>query len=101
MPYLEERVEELENHIQRQDVIINKLMEMVSKSNQGQLLDLSQAYFKLTGKANSTGSAKSQYMGHLVKDGYIHKILIGGRPKFDPSELDEFIESRKVTGRLV
>ena len=62
---------------------------------------MEQAYIKLNGNKHVTSSAHSQYMNGLVKRGLIHKVLIGGRPKFDPKELDELIESRKITGRVI
>ena len=101
MAYLEERVEELEQHSRRQDELIDQLLRMVDKDNQGELLSIGQAYIKLTGNKHVTPSAHSQYMNNLVKRGLIHKILIGGRPKYDPKELDELIESRKITGRVI
>lgn len=101
MVYLEERVQELENHSRHQDELIDKLLRMVDKDNQGKLLNMKQAYIRLTGNETASQSANNQYMNNLVKKGLIHKILIGGRPKFDPKELDELIESRKVTGRII
>lgn len=101
MVYLEERVQELEDHSRQQDELIDKLLRMIDKNNQGELLSMEQAYIKLTGNKHVTSSAHSQYMNSLVKRGLIHKILIGGRPKFDPKELDELIESRKITGRVI
>ncbi|NEZ88990.1 hypothetical protein [Weissella paramesenteroides] len=101
MVYLEERVQELEDHSRQQDELIDKLLRMIDKNNQGELLSMEQAYIKLTGNKHVTPSAHSQYMNSLVKRGLIHKILIGGRPKFDPKELDELIESRKITGRVI
>ncbi|MHB9648906.1 hypothetical protein ACX9VS_05565 [Weissella paramesenteroides] len=101
MVYLEERVQELEDHSRQQDELIDKLLRMIDKNNQGELLSMEQAYIKLTGNKHVTPSAHSQYMNSLVKRGLIHKVLIGGRPKFDPKELDELIESRKITGRVI
>lgn len=101
MVYLEERVQELEDHSRQQDELIDKLLRMIDENNQGELLSMEQAYIKLTGNKHVTPSARSQYMNNLVKRGLIHKILIGGRPKFDPKELDELIESRKITGRVI
>ncbi|MFH7308595.1 hypothetical protein [Weissella paramesenteroides] len=101
MVYLEERVQELEDHSRQQDELIDKLLRMIDKNNQGELLSIEQAYIKLTGNKHVTPSAHSQYMNSLVKRGLIHKILIGGRPKFDPKELAELIESRKITGRVI
>lgn len=101
MAYLEERVQELEKHSRHQDELIDQLLQMVDKDNQGELLSIDQAYIKLTGNKTTSQSAHSQYMNNLVKKGLIHKILISGRPKFDPKELDELIESRKVTGRVI
>lgn len=101
MVYLEERVQELEDHSRQQDELIDRLLRMIDKNNQGELLSMEQAYIKLTGNKHVTPSAHSQYMNNLVKRGLIHKILIGGRPKFDPKELDELIESRKITGRVI
>ena len=101
MVYLEERVQELEDHSRQQDELIDKLLRMIDKNNQGELLSMEQAYIKLTGNKHVTPSAHSQYMNSLVKRGLIHKILIGVRPKFDPKELDELIESRKITGRVI
>lgn len=101
MVYLEERVQELEDHSRQQDELIDKLLKMIDKNNQGELLSMEQAYIKLTGNKHVTPSAHSQYMNSLVKRGLIHKILIGGRPKFDPKELDELIESRKITGGVI
>lgn len=101
MVYLEERVQELEDHSRQQDELIDRLLRMIDKNNQNELLSMEQAYIKLTGNKHVTPSAHSQYMNNLVKRGLIHKILIGGRPKFDPKELDELIESRKITGRVI
>jgi Tfp pilus assembly protein PilN len=101
MVYLEERVQELEDHSRQQDELIDKLLRMIDKNNQSELLSMEQAYIKLTGNKHVTPSAHSQYMNSLVKRGLIHKVLIGGRPKFDPKELDELIESRKITGRVI
>lgn len=101
MVYLEERVQDLEERSQRQAELIDYLLQMVRKDNQGDLLTTEQAYIKITGNSHVSQSARSQYMNNLVRRGLIHKILISGRPKFDPKELDELIESRKVTGRMI
>lgn len=101
MAFLEERIQSLEDHSRRQDELIDELLRKLDENNQGELLSMEQAYVKLTGNKHVTPSAHSQYMNNLVKRGLIHKILIGGRPKFDPKELDELIESRKITGRVI
>ncbi|WP_419154460.1 hypothetical protein [Weissella bombi] len=101
MVYLEERVHDLEKHSKHQDEIINKLLQMVSNDNQKGLLSMRDAYIKLTGNTTAKQPSVSQYMNNLVHKGLIHKVLISGRPKFDPKELDELIESRKVTGRVI
>lgn len=101
MVYLEERVQFLEKRSKRQDELIDYLLQLVRKDNQGELLSMEQAYIKITGNSHVSQSARSQYMNNLVRKGLIHKVLISGRPKFDPKELDELIESRKVTGRVI
>lgn len=101
MAFLEERIQSLEDHSRRQDELIDELLRKLDENNQGELLSMEQAYIKLTGNKNVTPSAHSQYMNSLVKRGLIHKVMIGGRPKYDPKELDELIEKRKVTGRFI
>lgn len=101
MAFIEEQIEEIREHSRKQDELIDYLLRMIDKNNQGELLSMEQAYIKLTGNKHVTPSAHSQYMNNLVKRGLIHKILIAGRPKFDPKELDELIESRKITGRVI
>lgn len=101
MAFLEERIQSLEDHSRRQDELIDELLRKLDENNQGELLSMEQAYIKLTGNKHVTPSAHSQYMNSLVKRGLIHKVMIGGRPKFDPKELDELIESRKITGRVI
>lgn len=101
MAFLEERIQSLEDHSRRQDELIDELLRKLDENNQGELLSMEQAYVKLTGNKHVTPSAHSQYMNILVKRGLIHKVMIGGRPKYDPKELDELIEKRKVTGRFI
>ncbi|MDF8372542.1 hypothetical protein [Weissella paramesenteroides] len=101
MAFIEEQIDEIREHSRKQDELIDYLLRMIDKNNQSELLSMEQAYIKLTGNKHVTPSAHSQYMNKLVKRGLIHKILIGGRPKFDPKELDELIEKRKVTGRFI
>lgn len=101
MAFLEERIQSLEDHSRRQDELIDELLRRLDGNNQGELLSMEQAYIKLTGNKHVTPSAHSQYMNSLVKRGLIHKVMIGGRPKYDPKELDELIEKRKVTGRFI
>lgn len=101
MAFLEERIQSLEDHSRRQDELIDELLRKLDENNQGELLSMEQAYVKLTGNKHVTPSAHSQYMNNLVKRGLIHKVMIGGRPKYDPKELDELIEKCKVTGRFI
>lgn len=101
MAFIEEQIEEIREHSRKQDELIDYLLRIIDKNNQGELLSMEQAYIKLTGNKHVTPSAHSQYMNSLVKRGLIHKVMIGGRPKFDPKELDELIESRKITGRVI
>lgn len=101
MSYIEDDIRELKDHSRRQDELIDELLRRLDGNNQGELLSMEQAYIKLTGNKHVTPSAHSQYMNSLVKRGLIHKVMIGGRPKFDPKELDELIESRKITGRVI
>lgn len=101
MAFLEERIQSLEDHSRQQDELIDELLRKLDENNQGELLSMEQAYVKLTGNKHVTPSAHSQYMNSLVKRGLIHKVMIGGRPKYDPKELDELIEKRKVTGRFI
>lgn len=101
MGYIEDDIRELKEHSRRQDEMIDELLRRLDENNQGELLSMEQAYIKLNGNKHVTPSAHSQYMNGLVKRGLIHKVLIGGRPKFDPKELDELIGSRKITGRVI
>lgn len=101
MGYIEDDIRELKEHLRLQDELIDELLRRIDENNQGELLSMEQAYIKLTGNKHVTPSAHSQYMNGLVKRGLIHKVVIGGRPKFDPKELDELIESRKITGRVI
>lgn len=101
MSYIEDDIREIKEHSRRQDEMIDELLRRLDENNQGELLSMEQAYVRLTGNKHVTPSARSQYMNGLVKRGLIHKILIGGRPKFDPKELDELIERRKITGRVI
>lgn len=101
MAFIEEQIEEIREHSRKQDELIDYLLRIIDKNNQGELLSMEQAYIKLTGNKHVTPSAHSQYMNNLVKRGLIHKVMIGGRPKYDPKELDELIEKCKVTGRFI
>ena len=101
MGYIEDDIRELKEHSRRQDELIDELLRRLDENNQGELISMEQAYIKLTGNKHVTPSAHSQYMNSLVKRGLIHKVMIGGRPKYDPKELDELIEKRKVTGRFI
>lgn len=101
MAFIEEQIEEIREHSRKQDELIDYLLRIIDKNNQGELLSMEQAYIKLTGNKHVTPSAHSQYMNSLVKRGLIHKVMIGGRPKYDPKELDELIEKCKVTGRFI
>ncbi|MGK4018633.1 hypothetical protein AB0Y21_10335 [Weissella paramesenteroides] len=102
MEFIEEKLERLEDKIRILTETVDEYLRTTdNQENKGALLSVEQAYIRLTGNKHVTPSAHSQYMNSLVKQGLIHKVLIGGRPKYDPKELDELIEKRKVTGRFI
>ncbi len=86
MQFLEERVDKLEKF----------------NPTSSEYLTVYQAYDLLKGSNSYTKSAKWQFMNKLVKNGDLHKILVGEREwKISRKEIEEYMNSRSVTGRTI
>lgn len=65
-------------------------------------LTVYQAYDMLKGANSYSKSAKWQFMNKLVKNGDLHKIMVGEREwKVKRTEIEEYMEARSVTGRAI
>ncbi|MFT9313368.1 hypothetical protein [Leuconostoc pseudomesenteroides] len=83
---------------------LEKRLDELEKFNptSSEYLSVYQAYDLLKGANSYTTSAKWQFMNKLVKNGDLHKIMFGEREwKVKRTEIEEYMEARSVTGRVI
>lgn len=89
-----------QNKIQSLEERVDKLEKFNPTSSE--YLSVYQAYDLLKGANSYTTSAKWQFMNKLVKNGDLHKIMVGEREwKVKRTEIEEYMEARSVTGRVI
>lgn len=89
-----------QNQIQSLEERVDKLEKFNPTSSE--YLSVYQAYDLLKGANSYTTSAKWQFMNKLVKNGDLHKIMVGEREwKIKRTEIEEYMEARSVTGRTI
>lgn len=89
-----------QNQIQSLEERVDKLEKFNPTSSE--YLTVYQAYDLLKGANSYTTSAKWQFMNKLVKNGDLHKIMVGEREwKIKRTEIEEYMEARSVTGRAI
>lgn len=89
-----------QNQIQSLEERVDKLEKFNPTSSE--YLTVYQAYDLLKGANSYTTSAKWQFMNKLVKNGDLHKIMVGNREwKVKRTEIEEYMEARSVTGRTI
>ena len=89
-----------QNQIQSLEERVDKLEKFNPTSSE--YLTVYQAYDLLKGDNSYTKSAKWQFMNKLVKNGDLHKIMVGEREwKIKRTEIEEYMEARSVTGRTI
>lgn len=87
-----ERIEELESTV---DELKNK------NPVSSKYLSTNNAYDYIRGNRDVSNSAKWQFIKKLVEGNDIHKFMINGNRMYDRDELESYMQSKRVIGKVV
>ncbi|MGR8823414.1 hypothetical protein [Leuconostoc citreum] len=88
--------------IERIDFLEKELKEVKKrKSIKAKYISTNDAFEYIRGKRDISDSAKWQFINKLVVRKEIHRYMVEGNRMFDVSELEAYMQRKRVTGNVI